>query len=123
MWQEQSSESIHSQVPKVLQKLKQLDNYKLDQELSHEFENGLEQELQHALLLYGHKKSGWRVRLPTTYSSRVFRSPAGPNKIEGDRLKPAPLSGSKRAAAAAVSGGIWILEDESLGHQRFFVLE
>jgi hypothetical protein len=80
MWQEQSSEFIHNQVPKVLEKLKQLDHYKLDHELSHEFENGLEQELQHALLLYGHKKSGWRVRLPTTYSSRVFRPPSDQTK-------------------------------------------
>src|SRR5712692_4799390 len=44
-----------------------------------------------------------------------------PNK--GDRLKPVLLLRRKRAAAAAVARRVGILEDESLAHQRLFVLE
>src|SRR6266852_3240699 len=41
---------------------------------------------------------------------------------EEHRLKSVPL-GRKRAAAAAVARRVGILEDESLAHQRLFVLE
>src|SRR5713226_5283277 len=44
-----------------------------------------------------------------------------PNKE--DRLKPVLLLRRKRAAAAAVARRVGILEDESLAHQRLFVLE
>src|SRR5260370_2331244 len=44
-----------------------------------------------------------------------------PNKE--DRLKPVLLLRRKRAAAAAVAGRVRILKNESLAHQRLFVLE
>src|SRR5260370_38192942 len=44
------------------------------------------------------------------------------SKTKKDRLKPVPL-GRKRAAAAAVARRVGILENESLAHQRFFVLK
>src|SRR5260370_12377209 len=44
------------------------------------------------------------------------------SKTKKDRLKPVPL-GRKRAAAAAVARRVRILENESLAHQRLFVLD
>src|SRR5438876_9470181 len=46
-----------------------------------------------------------------------------PIKDKEDRLKPVLLLGRKGAAAAAVARRVGILEDESLAHQRLFVLE
>src|ERR1700732_4192633 len=53
------------------------------------------------------------------------------NRIQGEKHSPPPRSGQvpsvplgrKRAAAAAVARRVWILENESLAHQRLFVLE
>src|SRR6266436_1744145 len=79
----------------------------------------------------GTKKSGWRVRLPTTCQTRLVVPPPEPiqqrrrhqKPNKEDRLKPVLLLRRKGAAAAAVARGIGILENESLAHQRLFVLE
>src|SRR5438876_9348812 len=52
-----------------------------------------------------------------------FNEKPNQSKTKEHRLKPVLLLGRKRAAAAAVARRVGILENESLAHQRFFVLE
>src|SRR5439155_4341322 len=52
-----------------------------------------------------------------------FNEKPNQSKTKEDRLKPVLLLGRKGAAAAAVARRVGILENESLAHQRFFVLE
>src|SRR5438552_13540424 len=52
-----------------------------------------------------------------------FNEKPNQSKTKEDRLKPVLLLGRKGAAAAAVARRVGILEDESLAHQRLFVLE
>src|SRR5215472_8441287 len=62
-----------------------------------------------------HKKSGWRVRLPTTFQTRLCDprwSKAGLLQLR-----------RKRAAAAAIPRRVGVLKDKSLAHQRLFVLQ
>src|SRR6266581_1803378 len=78
----------------------------------------------------GTKKSGWRVRLPTTCQARE-RSFPHRNRIRGEEHRlptragqvPTVLLSRKRAAAATVARRIGILENETLAHERFLVLE
>jgi hypothetical protein len=51
--------------------LQYLGQKKLEHEVSQEIEQSLKEKFQHALLLREHKKSGWRVRLPTTGLTRL----------------------------------------------------
>ncbi len=55
---------------KLLEPVKELGRQELDHKVHQEFENKGE-KLQHVLLSHGHKKSGWRVRLPTTGMTRL----------------------------------------------------
>src|SRR6202021_658984 len=115
---------------------KQLGQQKIDHDIPHEIENKLEEKFQHALLLHGHKKSGWRVRLPTTGLTRLefprvkqvqklnwANQSQNQNQKQEHRQECLCYLGRKGAAAAAVSGGVGILENETLAHQRFFVFE
>jgi hypothetical protein len=74
-----SSEFTRNPIPKFLEPLKQLAQQELDHQVPQEFQN-IREKIQHDPLVHGHKKSGWRVRLPTTCGESRFAFPRRNNQ-------------------------------------------